>query len=97
MGADPLKDRKPLEKACANTSGIREQIMFQQLSVREINRFKSFYCLKTPTFGGFGKKTDEAFKKVKGRNERLNGQTGRKTIRERDAEECCYGGAGKGH
>lgn len=39
MGAESLQDRKPLEKACTNTSGFREEIMFQQLNIRGINHF----------------------------------------------------------
>lgn len=39
MGAESLRDRKPLEKACTNTSGFREEITIQQFNIRGINHF----------------------------------------------------------
>lgn len=39
VGAEPLQDRKPLEKACTNTSGFREENTNQQFDIKGINHF----------------------------------------------------------
>lgn len=43
VAAESLQHRKTLEEACTNTSGSREEIVFQQLNIRGISHFNEFY------------------------------------------------------